>query len=105
MTDNEKNLKQRLANQQKEQKAQLESEVAFAAEGRLVLNNPAFQRAMTVRKGQIFDIFVKTKQDQADIREEAWRTMQNLLALENYFEQLLATGKMADQTLQSMTEE
>ena len=87
----------------KEQKLQLENEVSAAAMGRQVLNNKAFKDAFAIRRAQIFDTFCKTSKDQEDIREEAWRTMKNLDALEDYFRQLLETGKLAEQTLEQLT--
>ena len=85
-----------------EQEEQLSEEIKFAQMGQQVLNNEAFKQALITRKAQIFDVFCNTKQDQADVREEAWRTMQNLKALETYFNQLLATGKMAEMGLESI---
>jgi hypothetical protein len=82
-----------------EDKEQYEREVAFANMGKQVLNNDAYKQAMAVRKAQIFDTFCNTKKDQDDVREEAWRTMKNLDALESYFQQLLDTGKMAEASL------
>ena len=82
-----------------DQKDQLEQEVAFASMGKQVLNNEAYKQAITIRKAQIFEIFCHTKIEQQDIREEAWRTMKNMDALEQYFEQVLTTGKMAETTL------
>jgi hypothetical protein len=76
-------------------------ESAFAALGQQVINNEAYKQAMTLRKAQIFETFCNTKQDQPDVREEAWRTMKNMNALEDYFRILLETGKMADQTLEA----
>ncbi len=78
---------------------QLKHEAAFAALGQQVVNNEAYKQALTLRKAQIFETFCNTKKDQADVREEAWRTMKNISALEQYFEQLLTTGKMAESTL------
>lgn len=85
----------------KEQKTQLEQEVAFANQGKLVLSNKAYQQALTLRKAQIFEVFCKTKYKQSEEREEAWRTMQNMIALEDYFRILLDTGKMAEITLEN----
>ena len=82
----------------------LKKEIEFAAYGKQVLNNPAFKEVMTVRKAQLFEVFCRTKQDQPEIREEAWRTMQNITALENYLTTALTTGKMATSTLESLTE-
>ena len=85
-----------------EQKERLEEEVKFAAIGQQVLNNEAYKTAITVRKTQIFDVFCRTKADQSDIREEAWRTKQNLLSLEDFLKNALTTGEMADKTLESL---
>ena len=84
------------------EKEQLATEVAFAAQGQLVLNNEAYKTAMTVLKAQIFETFCKTGTDQQDIREEAWRTMRNLQKLEDYFKTVLETGKMAEMSLKAI---
>ena len=67
-----------------------------------VLNNEAYKTAFTVRRAQIFEVFCNTNKDQADIREEAWRTMKNLDSLDAYFKQALTTGNMADITLDKL---
>ena len=85
-----------------DQKDQLENKVTFAAQIKQVVNNPAFQQALILRKSQLFEDFCNTKQDQEDVREEAWRTMKNIIALEDYFNELLTTGQMAETTLESM---
>jgi len=87
-----------------EQKTQLERESEFARTGKQVLDNPAFNQAITVRRAQIFEIFCNTSKDQSDIRDEAWRTMKNMDALESYFKMALETGKMADMQLKSLSE-
>jgi hypothetical protein len=81
---------------------QEEQESAFAKMGLQVVDNEAFKQALTVRKAQIFEIFCKTKADQQDVREEAWRTMVNMNALEDFFKKALTTGKMADAALDAM---
>jgi len=88
-----------------DQKEQLEREVTLAQQGKVILNNPAFKQALVIRKAQIFEVFCNTKKDQEDVREEAWRTMKNMDALEQYFNEMLSTGKMAESTLESMKEE
>jgi len=88
-----------------DQEDQLKREVALAAEGKQVLNNPAFKNALVIRRAQIFEVFCNTKKDQEDVREEAWRTIKNMDALERYFQEMLDTGKMAQTTLESMQEE
>ena len=86
------------------QEDKLKQESAFAAQGKLVLNNEAYKYGMQLRKAQIFEVFCKTNKEQSDVREEAWRTMQNINALEDYFDQILTTGKMAESTLELNTE-
>lgn len=85
-----------------ERKDRLEKEITRAAYGKQVMSNPAYQEAMTARKAQIFDVFCKTSQEQSDVREEAWRTMKNLEALEKYFEKALESGKIAEQKLKAI---
>ena len=85
-----------------QQKDHLKQESAFAQMGQQVLNNAAYKRALFLRKAQLFEDFSNTKQDQSDVREEAWRTMQNIKALEKFFEETLTTGKMADTSLESL---
>jgi hypothetical protein len=86
-----------------EKQAKREQEVAFAAMGKRVTDNPAYRQAFDIRRAKVFDVFCNTKQDQSDVRDEAWRTMQNLNALEQYFNDLLTTGKMAQQDLDKLT--
>ena len=84
---------------EKDQLDQLNEESKLGQMGLQVLNNHVFKQAMIARRAQLFDVFSKTTKDQGDIREEAWRTMQNLKVLEQYFEDVLNTGKMADMKL------
>lgn len=87
-----------------DQKEQFEREVEFAVMGKQVLNNAAYIEAFTLRRAQIFETFCNTRKEQDDVREEAWRTMKNLDALDQYFAQLLETGKMAEMSLKLSTE-
>lgn len=84
-----------------EEEDRLKREVEFAEIGSQVLNNEAYKQAIAIRKAQIFEVFCGTNKDQSDVREEAWRTMVNMKALEQYFETLFTTGKMAKTTLES----
>ena len=70
--------------------------------GLQVLNNHVFKQAMLAREAQLFEVFCNTKKDQDDVREEAWRTMQNLKCLQQYFDQELTTGKLADNQLEEL---
>lgn len=88
-----------------EQIEQAKRESEFALLGKQVLDNPAYNQVFLVRRSQLFDVFSNTKKDQQDVREEAWRTMQNLNAIEEFFRIALETGKMADTTLESLKED
>lgn len=70
--------------------------------GLQVLNNHVFKQAMIAREAQLFEVFCNTKKDQEDVREEAWRTMQNLKCLQQYFDEVLTTGKLADNQLEEL---
>ena len=83
----------------RDEEQELKEQIKFGALGQQVVNNAAYQSAMTTRKAHLFDVFSNTSQDQSDIREEAWRTMQNLKALEDYFENILTSGKLSDEQL------
>lgn len=86
-----------------DQKEQLTEESKLGQIGLQVLNNHVFKQAMMVREAQLFEVFCSTKKDQGDVREEAWRTMQNLKCLQQYFEEVLTTGKMADEQLKQLS--
>ncbi len=76
--------------------------VAMGNEGQKVLSNVAYKHAIAMRKGHLMNVFCNTKAEQSDIREEAWRTMQNLTALESYFQQMLTTGTQSDEMLNEL---
>jgi hypothetical protein len=82
-----------------DEREQLEREVEIANDTRLLVSNPVFKAAMAVRKAQVFTDFTSSKADEIERRNEAWRTMQNLLALEAYFTNALQSGKLAELSL------
>lgn len=84
-------------------KAHLEREAALAKMGEQVLKNEAYKNAIAIRKASIFDVFCNTKRDQEEVRQEAWRTMKNLEALEDYFKEILETGKLSKDQLESLS--
>lgn len=87
---------------ERERKEILEEHVKIAEMGRQVMGNEAFKQAFTARQARIFDEFCSSSAADQSVRDEAWRSMQNLLALKEYFEQTLTTGKMAFEELKSM---
>jgi hypothetical protein len=86
-----------------DQTEQLKREEELGNQGRLVLNNIAYQQAFQIRKAEVFMSFTDSKEGETKKRDEAWRTMQNLIALEEYFKEVLDTGKMARDQLKSYT--
>jgi hypothetical protein len=88
--------------QELEAREELERQVSFANLGRQVLNNEAYKSAFTTRKAHLFNVFSRTTPDQVDVREEAYRSMQNLLSIEAYFDEILESGKMSQQTLDEL---
>jgi hypothetical protein len=88
--------------EQLEMKEELERQASFAALGRQVLGNEAYKSAFTTRKAHLFNVFCNTAPDQTDVREEAYKSMQNLLSLESYFEEILESGKMSQETLDEL---
>lgn len=85
-----------------EELERLAEEVKLGNMGYQVINNEAFKKAVALRKQDLFDTFNKSKADEVEKREEAWRTMQNLNALLEYFDDLLNSGKMAKAQLDEM---
>ncbi len=86
------------------QEEELKKQVAFGTLGQQVVNNAAYKSAFATRTAHLFDVFQNTTQEQSDIREEAWRTMQNLKALESYFDNILTSGKLSEQDLKQFEE-
>jgi len=74
-------------------------DIKFAETSNQVLNNEAYKAAMTLRKTDIFKEFSCSTAGQSEVREEAWRTMQNLFALEDYLIEFLTNGEIAKETL------
>ena len=68
-----------------ERKEQLAENIAQGGNAQQILSNELFKLAFTQRKAELFRVFCDSKSDQQDIRDEAWRTMQNLNLLEQYF--------------------
>jgi len=83
-------------------KEHLTEESKLGQMGLQVLNNHVFKQAMIAREAQLFEFFCNTSKDQGDEREEAWRTMQNLKCLQQYFDEVLTTGKLADNQLEEL---
>lgn len=74
----------------------------FASLTQQVLNNEAYKAIILKRKAALFETFCGTSADEQDVREEAWRTMQNLKALEQDFAEAINNGIIADDQLKEI---
>lgn len=63
------------------------------------LNHPHFKHVVTVRKAQLMAAFEKTGYRQKAEREEIWRKMQALSAIENDFRRVIRDAQNAKKTL------
>jgi hypothetical protein len=88
--------------EKEERKKDLEIAIGDANSASQILNSHVFKSAFDVRRANIFDVFCSTKADQPEVRDEAWRTMQNLLALERYFKEIIESGKFSQKELESL---
>jgi len=82
-----------------EQLDKLQKQQELAAQGKLVVSNPAYRAAFTAIQAAIFQDFCSSKQGDSEERDEAWRTIKNLDELDTYFTRMLQTGKMATESL------
>jgi hypothetical protein len=77
-------------------KKALSEQIVAGQNAKRILNDPLYKMAFTTRKAHLFDVFCNTNKDQGDVREEAWRSMQNLSSLEAYFDEVLKSGKLSE---------
>lgn len=76
-----------------------EEEAARGREAQSVLNNSIYKESLVIIKAQMFDAFVRSNADQSAEREEIWRRMNNLDALEKQLTSVMTTGKLGEATL------
>lgn len=86
-----------------EQEERLKEQVKLSTMAHQVVNNEAFKMAFIARRADLFNAFCDSDKEEVDVREEAWRTMQNLDALEAYFHTAITTGKIASTELDTLT--
>ena len=82
-----------------QQKQQATNEINRAEMARQVKSNPIYQEAFTVYKAQLIDVFQQTNFTQSDERDEVWRKMQTVNHIEDYLNEAMETGVMAQHTL------
>jgi len=74
-------------------KSQIEIE---AEEARRVLDSPAFRRATTIVKAKIIQDFESTNLFQKRKRDEAWRRLKTLRAIESELKRQIDAGYQAE---------
>lgn len=63
------------------------------------LNHPLFKHVISLRKAHLFNEYQKTKYNQAELREEIYRKLQALNAVEADFRRMIRNGGMANEKL------
>jgi hypothetical protein len=59
-----------------------------------VLDNPMFNSAIEHTRERLFKQFVNTKAEESEVREEVWRSMQNLESICKELKKAINEGKM-----------
>ena len=72
-----------------------QEEIRRANEAKMITGSPLYQEAFMILRGQMMEQFTKTKHDQSEERDEVWRTMKCLDAIEKQFASIIKTGKLA----------
>lgn len=85
-----------------EQARQAREEIDRAELARQVMDNPVYQEAYQMFRGQCMEQFQNTKFKDSAERDEIWRKMQTITYVHDYFEELMDTGKFGQQTLTNL---
>lgn len=72
-----------------------EEEVIRGNEAAIVINNPVYKEAIMALRGQMMEEFSKTTYEQSNARDEIWRTMKVLDAIESKLKYVMTTGRIA----------
>jgi len=79
-----------------------QEEISRSNEAKMITTNPLYVEAFMVLRGQMMEQFTKTTHDQSEERDEVWRTMKCLDAIEAQFKAIMNTGKLAIVVNESM---
>ena len=71
-----------------------DQEIRRGQDAAVVLDNPIYQEAMRVLRGQMMEQFQNTRHDQSEERDEIWRTLRCLNGLEAQLEAVMTTGRV-----------
>lgn len=72
-----------------------EEEIIRGNEAAIVIGSPVYKEAMMALRGQMMEEFTKTSYDQSEQRDEIWRTMKVLDAIEAKLKYVMTTGRIA----------
>lgn len=78
---------------------ELEADVSAGLEAKEILDHPQFKAAVLRIKGDLLGRFESSTFKERDERDEIWRKLQALNAIEKDLQQVITTGKLSEQTL------
>lgn len=78
------------------QNEELKRQIAHAENIRRVTEDPVFKEMFDRLKSSTFAKFVDSKAEDDEIRKEAWRTMNCLEKIQQYFEDGLKSGMLSE---------
>jgi len=82
-----------------EQLIQAHEQVNMAAYAKQIIDNPAYQYAMTAIRADKIGKFESSGYKQSDEREELWRQMKTIADFQKALENTMKTGKLAEQNI------
>ena len=82
-----------------EQKEQLSEEVEAARQAKEIVNNPMYQKAITMMRGELYNKFKQCGWKDNEERAEVWRKEQIVDWFEDTLKECIETGKLAEKTL------
>ncbi len=78
---------------------QAKNELNRAELANQVKENPIYKEAFTMFRAQLMEGFTNTKFKDSAERDEIWRKMQTIQYVQDYLEDVMDTGKLANHTL------
>ncbi len=82
----------------------LEQDIANALEAEKLLGNALLQSIIFSRKNAACQLFMETNMNEDKARLQAWHSVQGFIAFEGSLQQLVKSGKIAQETLSNSGE-
>ena len=76
-----------------------DEEIARGREAASLINNAIYQESFILLKAQMMKAFQDTRYDQSEERDEIWREMKVLGAVERQIKAVMQTGKFAEKSI------